>query len=631
MAVGTPALARRRVVETESMAISVRLVGNGAVVLVALVCGVAWADPPGPARLLVRPFSAPELVGRGVAPEGAAQRHAAAVARVSPRAVKRVDPVGLIVLTPPPGQDPGAYAESLRATGDYAYVEPDPVLDPITSPNDPLFGSQWHHQRIASPSAWARSVGARSVTIALVDTGVDLSHPDLAGALVPGFNSESMLAQGQGGDVSDVNGHGTATAGVAAGIGNNGVGVAGVAWNVNLMPIRATSRTSGGAYLSDILYGASWAAANGARVVSVSYEGCGYQAVQDLGWAMRWQNSLLVWGAGNSATRLTNNWTDVTIVSGTTAHDGLWPSSNFGPAIDLAAPAVNIVTTARGGGYASREGTSFAAPIVAGLAALVISANPTLNANQVEQRLIATATDLGPPGWDESFGHGLVNAGGALGGSPPAVTVAPDLVKGGRRSGVAARVYETGPLVRLPDLAQLAPDSTLELEALDVPTTTGPFGPSGLYDGFAASLTACVRVPVGGAYTLYLTSDDGSMLWIGGVRTIDHDGVHAASERSATVNLLSGWYSLRVDYFEVSGPATLRLEVAGPGLARQVLPASWASHDEPAGDLNGDDSVDFVDLLTFLTWYNSWNSRADLTGDEVIDFQDFLALLRYFS
>ncbi len=530
----------------------------------------------------------------------------------------------------PSEQNPEQYAQDLLVTDDYAYVEIDPVLHVLgITPNDPLYPLQWHHQRIASPAAWTRTVGSRSVIIAFVDTGIDLNHPELAPVLVPGFNSESMLAQTQGGDVSDINGHGTATAGVAAAIGNNATGVAGMAWNVGLMPVRATNRTSGGAYLSDILYGAGWAASNGARVVNVSYEGVWYQAAQDLGWALRRQNSLLVWGAGNSGMRLTSDWHDVTIVSGATRTDTLWASSNFGPAIDLAAPAVDIVTTARDGGYSTRVGTSFAAPIVSGLAALLMSTDPGLTAAQVEQRLISTATDLGPPGRDEWFGYGLVNAGQALASSP--IAVAPDLTRGGNRPGVGACLYLTGPLQRLPDLTATPPDSVLEVDALHIPPTLGPFGPFGMRDEFAASFRGCIKIGIPGTYTFYLTSDDGSKMWMGGVQLIDNDGVHAARERSANVTLAEGWYSLRVDYFELTGPATLRLEVAGPGLTRQTLPQAWVTHSEPAGDLNGDGVADFTDLLTFLTWYNTQSPRADLNGDEVIDFLDLLALLRFFS
>lgn len=609
--------------------------GSGAIAaLLGMAASVlpAWGEPPAPSRIMLRPITAEEWVQRGLSPDQARQRHASAVARLEPRMIKQVEPIGLIVAAVPPGQDAHAHLQCLRATGDYAYAEIDPVVAPVgNTPNDPLYPQQWHHVRIGSPSAWNRHVGSRSVIVAFVDTGIDLTHPDLAGALVPGFNSESMLAQSQGGDVSDINGHGTATAGVAAAIGNNALGVAGLGWNLSLMPVRATNRTGGGAYLTDILYGASWAASNGARVVNVSYEGVSYQAAQDLGWALRQMNSLLVWGAGNSGMRLTNDWPHVTIVSGTTRSDTLWSSSNFGPAVDLAAPAIDIVTTARGGGYSSRAGTSFSAPIVSGLAALIMSSDPFLTATQVEQRLIATATDLGPPGRDEWFGHGLVDAGRALAGSSTIQSVAPNLTYGGRRRGVSARLYETGPLTRLPDFSTLPLSSVLEVGTLDLPFSTGPLGPFGLREGYAASFYACLKIPAAGTYTFHLTSDDGSRLWLGGVPLIDNDGVHTPVERSASAILQAGWYSLRVEYFQASGSAMLRLEVSGPALARQPLPLDWASHSDPAGDLNADGAVDFVDLLTFLTWYNAHHPRADLNGDEVVDFQDFLAMLQHFS
>lgn len=306
-------------------------------------------------------------------------------------------------------------AAALRATGDFQYVVNDPICYPATTPNDPLFPQQWQHVRLESELAWDLATGSSDVIVAVVDGGVDLDHPDLAAALVPGYNAVSRLAQDAGGIVEDVNGHGTAVAGAAAAIGNNSVGVVGVGWNLGIMPIRASNSQSGGALLSDLLDGARWAVDHGAAVVNVSYSGVSNASVETAGQYIVSQGGLLCWAAGNSNQNLSSfDHPNVIIVGSTTIDDERAATSSYGRAVDVFAPGVEVLTTAWGGGYEPASGTSFASPVAAGVIAMIVSAAPDLSPGQVTAILEQSCDDLGPPGEDDEFGFGRVNAFQAL-------------------------------------------------------------------------------------------------------------------------------------------------------------------------------------------------------------------------
>lgn len=586
-------------------------------------------EPSEMRRWIVRPASVVDLTAAGLDPATAQSRRRAAEARLLPMAVSSVGAIDATVIRAGDND-----VRSLMETGDYLWAEPDAVVRPLATPNDPLFGSQWHLARIGAPSAWDRSTGSRSVIVAMVDTGVDPTHPDLAGSLLPGYNSESRLAQSAGGEVHDLNGHGTATAGVLGALGNNAVGVAGVTWSVAIMPVRASNMASGSAFFSDILDGIGWAGVNGADIVSVSYEGVNSRSAQDMGAYLRSLDALLVWGSGNSGGRLDNDWPDVIVVGGSDRDDRRWTSSPIGSAIDLLAPSVDVLTASRGGGYGARAGTSFSTPIVSGVAALLRAADPRLTSRQIETLLIQTAQDLGAPGRDPEHGWGRVDAGRALaavstGGGTGPRQVEPDLAAGTRfrMPGLLTSYYRTGPLTALPDLGVLRPDATVVEPRLDFPTTFGVFGGSGMSDGFAARFRGVVSVPAAGDHTFWLISDDGSRLSLGGVPLIDNDGVHGAREVSSVVRLRQGLYTLQVDYFDAGGAATLRVDVQAPGGARTTLPASWITFRASPADCNGDAVIDFTDLLVFLTWYNARDPRADMNGDGAIDQNDWLDFL----
>ncbi len=285
------------------------------------------------------------------------------------------------------------------------FAEPDAIFAPDFTPNDPGFSSQWHLAKIAAPVAWDTTAGASNVIVAILDSGVDGTHPDLVGNLVPGWNMYDNNT-----NTADVYGHGTEVAGTVAAAGNNGIGVASVAFNCSLMPVRITD-TGGFGYVSTIANGLTWAADHGARVANISFEVSGISTVSSAAQYFQSKGGVVTVSAGNDATVLTiPDDPNVVTVSATDSNDALASWSNTGTPIDLAAPGVGIYTTTAGGGYGSVSGTSFSAPTVAGVAALVISANPSLSGAQVQQVLKQSADDLGAPGWDPAYGWGRVNA-----------------------------------------------------------------------------------------------------------------------------------------------------------------------------------------------------------------------------
>jgi subtilisin family serine protease len=286
------------------------------------------------------------------------------------------------------------------------FVERNARFGPASVLNDPLFLQQWHLVKISALLAWDVVAGAAGVTIAIVDSGVDGSHPDLAPRMVAGYNFYSGNT-----NTNDVTAHGTQVAGAAAAAGNNLLGGAGVAYQARIMPIRVTDST-GYASASTLASGITWAADHGARVINISMNGiAGSPTVTSAAQYARSRGALVVAAAGNCGC-LDNTPENpyVVSVSGTTESDTLASTSSRGPYVDLSAPSTSIPTTYPGGGYNAPSGTSFATAVVSGVAALVMAANPALAPGQVETLLEANADNLGASGWDQSYGWGRVNA-----------------------------------------------------------------------------------------------------------------------------------------------------------------------------------------------------------------------------
>lgn len=317
------------------------------------------------------------------------------------------------LLAVPTGTEDLDFMAELLATGDYQYVEPDWRVFPGYVPDDPLLGEEWHLAHIGAPAAWDVSLGDPSILVGVVDSGVDLQHPDLKAALLPGYDATAWATQLQGGKVNEFAPHGSSVAGCLAASGNNGLGVAGMAWGVRILPALVSKNLfNGGAYLSDINRAARWTAMHGARVVNISYGGGLFQSSATTGSFNRSLGALTVWGAGNEAVNL-GQWDpdSLVIVGASTYLDTKASFSSFGKPIDLVAPGVRLLTTAKNGAYIQFSGTSAATPVVSGVAALVLSTNPRLTPAQVESILFDSAVELANP---FLFGRGRVDAAAAV-------------------------------------------------------------------------------------------------------------------------------------------------------------------------------------------------------------------------
>jgi thermitase len=350
----------------------------------------------------------------------------------------RIEQLNVHVIELPENASEVAIAKLLRDNPLLESAEVDLAFPPELIPNDPYYANAWHLPKIGGPAAWDASTGG-GVTVAILDSGVDAAHPDLAAQLVPGWNTYDNTS-----DTRDVYGHGTKVAGAAAAAGSNGAGVAGVAWRAKIMPMRVTD-TSGWAYSSTLSQAITWAADRGARVANASFGGvAGSSTVQSAAQYMRSKGGVVVVAAGNTgAAESYAQSAALTVAAASDSNDARASFSSYGAFVDIAAPGVNIWSTTNGGGYGGVSGTSFAAPVTAGVYALMIAANPNLPPQTLDTLLFSTARDLGTAGYDNYFGNGRVDAAAAVSAARQSVgtdTTAPAVSitspTGGRVSGM---------------------------------------------------------------------------------------------------------------------------------------------------------------------------------------------------
>jgi subtilisin family serine protease len=353
------------------------------------------------------------------------------IAEAGARDIGTLPATDVHVIELPEGADEEATVRELQTRAEVEFAELDRVIPPAdVIPNDPWYTNwEWHLRKIQGPTAWSTTAGNSSVVIAILDTGVDGTHEDLASKMVAGWNVYDNNS-----DTRDVNGHGTLVAGTAAASSNNGMGVASVAWGCRIMPVRI-SDTMGYAYYSTMASGLTWAADHGARVANLSYRASTSSTVASAAQYFQSRGGVVTVAAGNEdAFEASPDNPYVLTVSGTDSNDLLYAWSNTGNNVDVAAPG-SAYTTVRGTGYSAASGTSIAAPIVAGIAALVFSANPGLAGDEVQTLIKQSSDDFGLAGWDSAYGWGRVNAAKAVtmasggGGdvTPPAVNfVAPE-------------------------------------------------------------------------------------------------------------------------------------------------------------------------------------------------------------
>jgi type VII secretion-associated serine protease mycosin len=293
--------------------------------------------------------------------------------------------------------------------------------------------SQWQLTSLHARTAWRMSTGA-GIIVAVLDSGVDASHPDLVGQVLPGADFVDGTTDGR----KDFVGHGTTVAGLIAGRDRLG-GVTGLAPGAKILPVRVLDRQNRYTDASTVARGLHWAVDHGARVVNLSLGGSGRSAELADAIQYAYQHDVVVVACtGNTAESDGSHqiWyparePGVLAVSGLAqtrsggaSHLALWSGALTGPATVLTAPAVDLLG-AKPGGYWRVQGTSFAAPLVTAAAALVRAHWPGMNAANVINRLVGTAYDLGARGRDNTYGFGEVNPLGSLTATVPAVAVNP--------------------------------------------------------------------------------------------------------------------------------------------------------------------------------------------------------------
>lgn len=353
---------------------------------------------------------------------------------------------------------------TLERNGEVLYAEPNYYRHAFLRPNDPSFGSQWGFENVGqlgglagadlnAVAAWDITTGSPATVVAVVDTGVLLGHPDLAGSswTNPGESGggretnrvdddgNGLVDDARGWDWSgsdpdpaDLTGHGTHVAGTVGARTGNGLGVAGTSWSTRLMALRALAANGFGT-VADIVRAYRYAAAKGARIVNASLGSSAFSRAEQDAIAAA-PGVLFVVAAGNGGSDGVGDNNDrvptypcayplanIVCVAATTNRDQLASFSNYGAAtVDLAAPGQQILSTWLGGGYQYSSGTSMATPHVAGAAALLLAARPDLNTAGLRTGLL-TGVDVLAPLVGRVASGGRLDLRRMLGAAPPAI------------------------------------------------------------------------------------------------------------------------------------------------------------------------------------------------------------------
>lgn len=310
-----------------------------------------------------------------------------------------------------------AAAGSLLSDVRVAWVEPDHLFHATAVPDDPRLGEQTELALVGAAQAWDVTKGSGGVVVAVLDTAVDLTHPDLDGKLVSPADfvvGANCVSSGQA-----AKDHGTVVAGMIGAATDNGQGGAGLGWNTRVMPI-AVLCADGTGFQSWVVQGIRYAADNGAGIINLSLAGpqSGTALADAVAYA-RSRGVIVVAAAGNSTPIGTTTpqypaaLPDVIAVGATTSSDALAGYSNRGPWVDLVAPGDAAFGPIHGGSYLGGfQGTSFAAPLVAATAALIVASRPAITQTGVLSRLQRSAVGISAP--PESVGWGRLSAGGAV-------------------------------------------------------------------------------------------------------------------------------------------------------------------------------------------------------------------------
>ena len=544
-----------------------------------------------------------------------------------------------LIETPIPVERAAALLRSQRGV---ASVERDCIVHIADAPNDPGFPQEWGllntGQQGGTPGAdidvtpaWAVRTDASSVAVAVIDTGMQLDHPDLAANLwtnpgeVPG-NGVDDDGNGYIDDVhgwdfvnddatpSDDNGHGTHVSGTIGAVGNNGVGVTGVAWSVQLMPLKAFD-ADGFGDASSIIGALEYAVANGARISNNSYSGPDFvQAEFDAFAAAASAGHLAIAAAGNDGASddvhpqypAAYGLDEAVSVAATDRTDALASFSNFGSfSVDLAAPGVNIWSTWPVNSYVALDGTSMATPHVVGVAALVAAEHPTWTGAEIRDRILGTTRHVAALD-GKTWTGGVVDAGAALSGDPTVLPPAPLTPTLDLEAGSDTGRSTTDNVTRA---------STLAFDVTFNRPVTG-FTAADLAIGGSAS--GCVRgAPTGSgaAYAVVLTGcSPGSV-----VLAVKSGSVSDAADDTSGPPVLVRARSVLVDRTAPTGSAPSASPRTGAALAGSALPLrlKWTASDGGGGGLDQYELARSLNGSATWTMLSAPTSTVDLNASSL--------------
>ena len=320
--------------------------------------------------------------------------------------------INVVILDVTPGKEIET-ANALQQQANVMFAEPNYLLYADFVPNDTHWGDQYAPASVGAPDAWDVTTGNSAVVLAIMDSGIDISHPEFTGRLLTGYDFVDNDNIPQDGD-----GHGTHVAGIAAATGNNGRGIAGIDWQARILPIRILNNFGSGSTVN-FAKGILYAIENKADVINLSLGTSVNSSLLEYSTYYAYQSGIaLVASAGNfnGPVSYPAAYPWVLAVGATNSLDQRWASSNYGAQLDLVAPGVDIYSTGLAGSYFYETGTSMSAPLVSGTAALLAGRSGFSTPNRIYTAITNTASQY--PARDDYLGYGLLQVDAALAFDP---------------------------------------------------------------------------------------------------------------------------------------------------------------------------------------------------------------------
>lgn len=335
--------------------------------------------------------------------------------KVGSKVKKQIERINVQVVSLPKGLTVGQTINKLKAYKEVEYVEENFYAEALFTPNDPLYSGQWALKAISAPTAWDDAKGEFG-PIAVIDTGVLSTHPDLAGEVSAGYNFVANTT-----NTTDDNGHGTHVSGIVSGVTDNSVGISSIGYKSTILPVKVLDSSGSGTY-ANVANGIVYAADKGAKVINMSLGGPSTSlTLQNAVDYAKNKGVLIVAAAGNggtSAPLYPAACKGVLAVSATDSADNIASFSSYGNNIFVGAPGVSVNSTYKTG-YASLSGTSMATPHLVGLLELAMgyakSTGKTITNDQLIDNVKQTSDKVGSfsydaNGWNQYFGYGRINA-----------------------------------------------------------------------------------------------------------------------------------------------------------------------------------------------------------------------------